>query len=123
MAIAISALVLTAFYRYERARERRNLDPLFEFGQLEHPSFRYGLQTTMVLAMGQFGLLLVIPVLLQDGQHFTAVRTGVYMLPDGTAHRLGRADRRALHAAHRHRSRRARRVSCSKPSDSWSSRS
>ena len=89
VAIAISALVLTAFYRYERARERRNLDPLFEFGQLEHPSFRYGLQTTMVLAMGQFGLLLVIPVLLQDGQHFTAVRTGVYMLPMGLLIALG----------------------------------
>ena len=36
-------------------------DPLFEFSQLEHLSFRYGLQTTMVLAMGQFGFLLVIP--------------------------------------------------------------
>jgi MFS family permease len=89
VAIAISALVLTAFFFYEREKERRNLDPLFEFGQLEHPSFRYGLQTTMVLAMGQFGFLLVIPVLLQDGQHFTALRTGVYMVPMGLAIALG----------------------------------
>ena len=87
--IAASVIVLTAFYFYERARERRNRDPLFEFGQLQHPSFRYGLQTTMVLAMGQFGLLLVIPVLLQDGQHFTAVKTGVYMLPMGILIALG----------------------------------
>jgi EmrB/QacA subfamily drug resistance transporter len=89
VAIALSALVLTAFYFYERAKERRDLDPLFEFGQLEHPSFRYGLQTTMVLAMGQFGFLLVIPVLLQDGQHFTALRTGVYMVPMGVLIALG----------------------------------
>ena len=89
VAIAISALVLTAFYFYERAKERAQLDPLFEFGQLEHPSFRYGLQTTMVLAMGQFGFLLVIPVLLQDGQHFTALRTGVYMVPMGVLIALG----------------------------------
>ena len=34
-----------------------NRDPLFEFGQLRHLGFRYGLLTTMVLAMGQFGLL------------------------------------------------------------------
>jgi len=88
-AVALSALVLTAFYFYERAKERRNLDPLFEFGQLEHPSFRYGLQTTMVLAMGQFGFLLVIPVLLQDGQGFTALRTGVYMVPMGVLIALG----------------------------------
>jgi MFS family permease len=89
VAIAASVIVLTAFCFYERARERRERDPLFEFGQLEHPSFRYGLVTTMVLAMGQFGLLLVIPVLLQDGQHLTAVRTGVYMLPMGLAIALG----------------------------------
>jgi EmrB/QacA subfamily drug resistance transporter len=89
VAIAASVIVLAAFYFYERARERHKRDPLFEFGQLEHPSFRYGLVTTMVLAMGQFGLLLVIPVLLQDGQHFTAVRTGVYMLPMGITIALG----------------------------------
>ena len=83
-------LILTGFYVFERAKERRNADPLFEFSQLEHPSFRYGLQTTMVLAMGQFGFLLVIPVLLQDGQHFTALRTGMYMVPMGCASRWAR---------------------------------
>ena len=43
----------------------------------------------MVLAMGQFGFLLVIPVLLQDGQHFTALRAGVYMVPMGVLIALG----------------------------------
>jgi hypothetical protein len=33
--------------------------------------------------------LLVIPVLLQDGQHFTALRTGVYMVPMGVLIALG----------------------------------
>ena len=89
VAILVSALVLTAFFFYEREKERRGLDPLFEFSQLEHPSFRYGLQTTMVLAMGQFGLLLVLPVLLQDGQHFSALHTGVFMLPMGLSIALG----------------------------------
>ncbi len=89
VAIVISALILVVFYRFERAKERRDRDPLFEFSQLEHQSFRYGLQTTMVLAMGQFGFLLVIPVLLQDGQHFTALRTGVYMVPMGALIALG----------------------------------
>ncbi len=86
----VAALVVfSVFYRYERAQERAARDPLFEFGQLEHPGFRYGLQTTMVLAMGQFGFLLVIPVLLQNGQHFSALRTGEYMLPMGVAIALG----------------------------------
>ena len=43
----------------------------------------------MVLAMGQFGFLLVVPVLLQDGQHFTALRAGAYMVPMGALIALG----------------------------------
>ena len=89
LAIGVAAVILAVFYTYERAKERRNGDPLFEFSQLEHLSFRYGLLTTMVLAMGQFGFLLVIPVLLQDGQHFTALRAGVYMVPMGVLIALG----------------------------------
>jgi len=89
IAIVVAAVILVGFYAFERSKERRDRDPLFEFSQLEHQSFRYGLQTTMVLAMGQFGFLLVIPVLLQDGQHFTALRTGVYMVPMGALIALG----------------------------------
>jgi hypothetical protein len=37
----------------------------------------------MVLAMGQFAVLFIIPVLLQDGQHLTALRTGEWMVPQG----------------------------------------
>jgi predicted MFS family arabinose efflux permease len=89
VAILVAIAILTCFYFFERAKERRNADPLFEFSQLEHPSFRYGLQATMVLAMGQFGFLLVVPVLLQDGQHFSALRTGAFMLPMGVCIALG----------------------------------
>jgi len=64
--IVLALLILVAFYTFERAKERRDGDPLFEFSQLQHPGFRYGLQTTTMTAMGQFGFLLVIPVLLQD---------------------------------------------------------
>jgi len=89
LAIGFAAVILVGFYGFERAKERNDRDPLFEFSQLEHRSFRYGLQTTMVLAMGQFGFLLVIPVLLQDGQHFSALRSGAYMVPMGALIALG----------------------------------
>jgi EmrB/QacA subfamily drug resistance transporter len=80
---------LTAFYMVERATERRERDPLFEFSQLRHLGFRYGLLTTAVLAMGQFALLFVLPVLLQDGQHLSALRTGIWMLPMGVLIAIG----------------------------------
>jgi EmrB/QacA subfamily drug resistance transporter len=89
VAFLAAVVILASFYGFERAKGRRDGDPLFEFSQLKHLGFRYGLQTTMVLAMGQFGFLLVVPVLLQDGQHFTALRAGAYMVPMGALIALG----------------------------------
>jgi EmrB/QacA subfamily drug resistance transporter len=82
-AFALAAVVFTVFVIVERSMERRSRDPLFEFGQLRHLGFRYGLLTTMVLAMGQFGLLFLLPVLLQNGEHLSALRAGEWMLPQG----------------------------------------
>jgi predicted MFS family arabinose efflux permease len=76
-------VLFTAFVVTERAMERRARDPLFEFGQLRHLGFRYGLLTGMVLAMGQFGLLFILPILLQNGKHFSALHAGEWMLPQG----------------------------------------
>jgi len=83
LAFLLSLITFTVFVFIERAMERLRRDPLFEFSQLRHLGFRYGLLTTMVLAMGQFGLLFILPVLLQNGEHLTALRTGEWMLPQG----------------------------------------
>jgi predicted MFS family arabinose efflux permease len=79
----LSAAFLFAFYRYEKARELRNGDPLFEFGQLRHKGFRYGLVTAGILSMGQLGLFFVIPVFLQEAEHLSALDNGLWMLPVG----------------------------------------
>ncbi|GAC1478732.1 MAG: MFS transporter [Acidimicrobiales bacterium] len=82
-------LVLTVFYRVERRKERAGLDPLFEFSQLRHKGFRYGLLTTLVLALGQLGLIFALPIFLQDAKHLTAERNGLWMLPMGVFIVLG----------------------------------
>jgi EmrB/QacA subfamily drug resistance transporter len=79
----VGVTILVAFYRLERVKERDDRAPLFEFGQLRHPTFRYGLLTTIVLAMGQLGLLFVLPVFLQDGKHLSAETNGLWVLPTG----------------------------------------
>jgi len=79
----VGIIILAGFYRLERAKERDDRAPLFEFGQLRHPTFRYGLLTTIVLAMGQLGLLFVLPVFLQDGKHLSAETNGLWVLPTG----------------------------------------
>jgi len=89
LAFLLSALIFTAFVLIERAMERGDREPLFEFGQLRHLGFRYGLLTTMVLAMGQFGLLFILPILLQTGKHFSAWHAAQWMLPQGILIALG----------------------------------
>jgi EmrB/QacA subfamily drug resistance transporter len=78
-----SAAVLTVFYRVERRKEREDRRPLFEFGLLEHKTFRYGLITTVVLAMGQLGLGYALALFLQEGKHLSALHNGLWVLPMG----------------------------------------
>ena len=87
MLVAIG--VLCAFYKLERWKERHDRSPLFEFGQLRHRGFRYGLVTTSVLAMGQMGMFFVLPVFLQDAKHLTAETNGFWMLPFGVCIIIG----------------------------------
>ena len=71
------------FYFVERSKERRDAAPLFEFAHLRLKSYRYGLLTGLVLAMGQLGLSFVLPVFLQNGKHLSAARNGLWLLPTG----------------------------------------
>ncbi|HEY6318971.1 MAG TPA: MFS transporter [Acidimicrobiia bacterium] len=80
---AAAAVILTGFYRLERRKEREDSGPLFAFGQLRIHTFRYGLLTTTLLAMGQLGLLFVLPIFLQDGRHLSAETNGLWVLPTG----------------------------------------
>ena len=57
--------------------------PLFEFAYLRFKTYRYGLLTGLVLAMGQLGLSFVLPVFLQDGRHLSPWHNGLWLLPTG----------------------------------------
>jgi EmrB/QacA subfamily drug resistance transporter len=86
---AVSFIDLFCFYRHERARERARRSPLFEFGMLEHRTFRYGLMTSSVTAMGQLGLSFALALFLQEGKHLTALQNGLWVLPYGLAILVG----------------------------------
>jgi len=83
LVMAFAVVLLVVFYRVERWKERHDRSPLFEFGQLRHRGFRYGLVTTSVLAMGQMGIFFVLPLFLQDAKHLSAQTNGFWMLPFG----------------------------------------
>jgi len=82
-AFLLSALLLVGFYRLERAKERADASPLFEFSHLRFPAFRWGLATLLLLAMGQIAFLFILSVFLQDALHLSAVDTGLWLVPSG----------------------------------------
>jgi EmrB/QacA subfamily drug resistance transporter len=75
--------ILIAFYLVERAKERKNAYPLFPFEHLRIKTYRYGLLTGLVLAMGQFGLSFVLPVFLQGARLLTPAQNGWWQFPTG----------------------------------------
>jgi predicted MFS family arabinose efflux permease len=79
----VAVVALVSFVRLERGKERAGTGPLFEFGQLRHLRFRYGLVAQLVLAMGQMGQFFVLPVFLQGVKHLTPATNGLWMLPVG----------------------------------------
>ncbi len=80
---AASVALLAGFVLLERWKERRDRDPLFEFSQLQIPTFRWGLATLVLMAMGQISFLFVLSVFLQDGLRLSAVETGLWVVPSG----------------------------------------
>lgn len=81
--LVVAIGILVAFYFVERAKERRDAHPLFPFAHLKIKTYRYGLLTGLVLAMGQFGLSFVLPVFLQGARLLTPLQNGWWQFPTG----------------------------------------
>jgi MFS family permease len=83
ISLALSVLVLGFYVWLELARVRAGKPVVFDFTDLVHRGFRYGLINTVVLAMGEFGAFFVLPIFLQAGLHLSAIRSGTWLLPAG----------------------------------------
>jgi EmrB/QacA subfamily drug resistance transporter len=83
VSLAISVAVLALFVWLELRRVAAQKAVVFDFSDLVHRGFRYGLINTTVLAMGEFGAFFVLPIFLQAGLHLSAIRSGTWLLPAG----------------------------------------
>ena len=83
VALLVAVIFLTIFVRLELARVKAGKNVVFDFSDLVHKGFRYGLINTTVLAMGEFGAFFVLPIFLQAGLHLTAIKSGTWLLPAG----------------------------------------
>ena len=69
------------FVWVEVALKPRGRDPLFDFSLMGFRSFRFGLITVSIVALGEFGVVFVLSIFLQTVLGFTALQTGFTFLP------------------------------------------
>ncbi len=81
VAFAIAVVCLLTFavreLRKERAGDRSGI---FQFALFRYPGYRYGNLTALILSLGEFGLIFVIPLFLQGMLGYSAFDTGLVLL-------------------------------------------
>jgi predicted MFS family arabinose efflux permease len=82
-------VLLAVFAALERYKDRHGAAPLFPFSQLAYPSYHYGMLTTGLLAAGEFTMFFALSLVLQDVHHYSALRTGLWVLPFGVTAIVG----------------------------------
>ncbi len=81
VSFAIGAVLMTLFVLWELRMQRRGGEPLFDFTLMRYRSFRFGLTTVAIVALGEFGLVFVLSIFLQTVLGLTAFQTGLVLLP------------------------------------------
>jgi MFS family permease len=84
-AFIIGIVLFILFVLMEIWEERHGGEPLFEFGMLHYPSFRWGLLTVLIVALGEFGVVLVLSIFFQLAKGLGAFETGLRLLPFAVA--------------------------------------
>lgn len=79
IALVIAALSLTAFVFVEKSRSRADAPVLLELGMFRYPTFSWGNATALMVAIGEFALVFVLPLYLISAVGLSTVVTGVIL--------------------------------------------
>lgn len=80
IAFVVGFATMAIFVRTEKARAIAGKPILLDLDLLKIKSFRYGSIAALVVALGEFGMLFSLPLFLQGGLGYSALRTGVLIL-------------------------------------------
>jgi EmrB/QacA subfamily drug resistance transporter len=79
--IAGSAVAFLALVAWSRRVRRTGGDPLVEASIFSHRAYAAGLAGIVVFFSGMIGMLLVLTLFLQFGEHFSAIHAGITLAP------------------------------------------
>jgi len=76
IALALGVAFMARFWVVQRKRQRAGQIVLVDLRLLDVRSFRFGSIAALIVALGEFGLLFTLPLLLQNSLGFSALGTG-----------------------------------------------
>ncbi|MCV2395200.1 MFS transporter [Actinotalea sp. M2MS4P-6] len=76
VALAAGVALMVGFVAVQRTRRRAGRVVLVDLSLLGVRSFRYGSIAALIVALGEFGLIFTLPLLLQNALGYTALQTG-----------------------------------------------
>jgi EmrB/QacA subfamily drug resistance transporter len=77
---AVAVLALVAFVVVERRRQRADRVVVLDLALFSVPSFRNGNIAAMIISLGEFGLLFLLPLYIQNILGLSATRTGAVLV-------------------------------------------
>lgn len=80
LAFGIALLALVAYVAWGLHRRRLGRDPIIAFELFRIPSFRNGNIAALIIALGEFGIILSLPLWLQNVLGYDALQTGLVLL-------------------------------------------
>lgn len=83
VALTLSVVLLQVFFRRQRAlaRDDGGVDPLMDVRLFSVASFRNGNIVTVIIGLGEFGIIAVLPLWLQFTLGYTALEAGLALVP------------------------------------------
>ncbi|ASO18491.1 EmrB/QacA subfamily drug resistance transporter [Actinoalloteichus hoggarensis] len=81
VALLASAAILTLFVRRQLALDQAGEQPLMDARLFSIGSFRNGGIAALIISMGEFGIVAVLPLWLQFTLGYSALQTGLVLLP------------------------------------------
>ncbi|GAA2082410.1 DHA2 family efflux MFS transporter permease subunit [Streptomyces albiaxialis] len=80
VALVAASAALAVFWRRQSALRRRGAEPLMDVGLFALPSFRNGNAVTLVVGLGEFGIVAVLPLWLQFTLGYSAFEAGLALV-------------------------------------------
>ncbi|WP_198950698.1 MFS transporter [Kineosporia sp. A_224] len=77
---ALAVIAVAAFVAVERRRQRQGRVVVLDLALFGVPSFRNGNIAAMIISLGEFGLLFLLPLYIQNILGLSATRTGVVLV-------------------------------------------